>query len=313
MRAGHAVRATATASELEAFDGDDFDAGLAQRGVGAGVALVGDDDAGLEGNDVVAVVPLLALGFELVAAGRDDPHLADAEGLGHGLDQRARRTSSTTRSSAVSAGPDRPGAGPADDLGEQRDQVAVAHGDDGVEVHVAAGLRQVHGEHLGGRTGSEQLPGDEEHGLGGGALAHADHDRAVADRLHVATLDVALPQSSSAPPSQIGNSLGGEHRVEPVDGLHDHRLGLAGRLGHRVDGDAVEDPARRVTLEQEVGQRRQQHAVRVARLPHQTEVAARRRLLVMPPIRNSADLGGVGLGDPLARARPRHRCRPGAR
>ena len=73
MRAGHAVGAAAAPAELEALDGDDLDAGLAQRGVGAGVALVGDDDAGLEGDDVVAVVPLLALGLELVAAGRRSP------------------------------------------------------------------------------------------------------------------------------------------------------------------------------------------------------------------------------------------------
>ena len=64
------MRAAAAAAELEALDRDDLDARLAQRGVGAGVALVGDDDAGLEGDDVVAVVPLLALGLEVVAAGR---------------------------------------------------------------------------------------------------------------------------------------------------------------------------------------------------------------------------------------------------
>ena len=38
--------------------------GLAQRGVGAGVALVGHHHPGLERDHVVAVVPLLALGLE---------------------------------------------------------------------------------------------------------------------------------------------------------------------------------------------------------------------------------------------------------
>ena len=99
-----------------------------------------------------------------------------------------------------------PDAGAVDDLREQRDEVAVAHRDHGVEVHVAARLRQVHGEHLRRGAGSEQLPGDDQHGLRRGALAHADHHGAVADRLDVAALDVAPPQSSSAPPSQIGNS-----------------------------------------------------------------------------------------------------------
>ena len=82
----------------------------------------------------------------------------------------------------------------------------------------------------------------------------------------------ARPQSSSAPPSQVVELLGREHRMEAVDRLDDHRLRLAGRLRHRVDRDAVVDPARRVALEQEVRQRREQHARRVGRLPHEPDV-----------------------------------------
>ena len=48
------------------------------------------------------------------------------------------------------------------------------------------------------------------------------------------------------------------------------------------------DPARRVALEQEVRQRRQQHAGRVGRLPHQPDVLAATSAWVIPPIRNSA-------------------------
>src|SRR5215469_16748564 len=59
--AGHAVAAAAALTELEPFDRDHFDPGLAQRGVGAGVALVGDEHPGLERDHVVAVVPLLPL------------------------------------------------------------------------------------------------------------------------------------------------------------------------------------------------------------------------------------------------------------
>src|SRR6478735_8209820 len=44
--AGHAVGAAAAAAELVALDGEDLDAGLAQRRVGTGVALVADDNAG---------------------------------------------------------------------------------------------------------------------------------------------------------------------------------------------------------------------------------------------------------------------------
>src|SRR6516162_10747897 len=88
QRAGHAVAAAAALAELVSLDRDHLDAGPAQRGVGAGVALVGDDDAGLKRDDVVAVIPLLALGSEYVPAGLHDPHLAYAQGLGHHLGQR---------------------------------------------------------------------------------------------------------------------------------------------------------------------------------------------------------------------------------
>src|SRR3974390_1759467 len=67
-RAGHAVGPTTATTELETLDGDDFDARLAQGGVGAGVTFVGDHHSRSQGHDVVAVVPLLALGLEVVAA-----------------------------------------------------------------------------------------------------------------------------------------------------------------------------------------------------------------------------------------------------
>ena len=51
-------------------------------GVGGDVALVGDDDAGRECEHVVAVVPLLALGLEAVAAGLEEPQLRHVEGGG---------------------------------------------------------------------------------------------------------------------------------------------------------------------------------------------------------------------------------------
>ena len=78
-RAGHAVPAAAALAELEALDRDDLDARLAHLRDRERVALVGDDDAGLERDDVVAVVPLLALLLVGVAAGLDDVELRDAQ------------------------------------------------------------------------------------------------------------------------------------------------------------------------------------------------------------------------------------------
>ena len=188
---------------------------------------------------------------------------------------------------------------PYDDLGEQRDQVAVAHRDHRVQVHVAARLGQVHRQHLRAPPGPEQRPGDPHHRLRGGALAHPDHHGAVADRLHVPALDVAAAPVLIGPAQPDRELLGREHRVEPVDRLHDHRLRHPGRLGHRVDRDAAEDPARRVALEHEVRQRRQQHA-RSGRptstpAPHPRVTSD----LVIPPIRNSATSGWFGRLDPL--------------
>src|SRR4029453_8224136 len=83
QRTGHAVPAAATLAQLEALDGDDLDPGLAHLGDRVGVALVGDDHAGLERDDVVAVVPLLALLLVGVAAGLDPPQLGYPQGVGH--------------------------------------------------------------------------------------------------------------------------------------------------------------------------------------------------------------------------------------
>ena len=70
--------------------------------VGGDVALVGDDDAGGEGEHVVAVVPLLALGLVAVAAGLEQPQVRDVERGGD-----ARRTASTRarRTAPSRAGP----------------------------------------------------------------------------------------------------------------------------------------------------------------------------------------------------------------
>ena len=54
---------TASASEFGATDGNDFDTGLAQKRVGMDIAIVTNDDTRLQGDDIVAVVPLFAFLF----------------------------------------------------------------------------------------------------------------------------------------------------------------------------------------------------------------------------------------------------------
>ena len=63
------MAAAAATPELLAGDRQHLDAGLRELRVRRLVALVGDDDTRLERDDVVAVVPLVALGLELVAGG----------------------------------------------------------------------------------------------------------------------------------------------------------------------------------------------------------------------------------------------------
>ena len=87
-RTGHAVAAAAAAAELGADDGNDLDAGFAEQGVGGGVAVVRDHNTRFDRDQVVAAVPLLALGVVDVPAGVDGPQLAQSEGGPNDLEER---------------------------------------------------------------------------------------------------------------------------------------------------------------------------------------------------------------------------------
>src|SRR3954471_10971380 len=82
--AGHAVAAPTALAELEPLDRDDLDARLAHLVDRVGVALVGHHHPRSEGDDVVAVVPLLALLLVLVPTRLDDPELGHPEGVRDG-------------------------------------------------------------------------------------------------------------------------------------------------------------------------------------------------------------------------------------
>src|SRR5664279_659643 len=74
-RAGHASRPAAAATELATRHSEDLDAVGLQQGIGDDVAVIADDDAGLESEVVVAVAPLFAFcGARVVASPQDmDP------------------------------------------------------------------------------------------------------------------------------------------------------------------------------------------------------------------------------------------------
>src|SRR5262249_21664213 len=87
--AGHAVSAPASAAELGAGDGDDLDARLSQKRVGVDVAVVGKNDARRGTDEIGAAVPLRALAHVVGAAGLDDAHLLETQGVANRFDQAA--------------------------------------------------------------------------------------------------------------------------------------------------------------------------------------------------------------------------------
>src|SRR5262245_59558546 len=88
-RTRHAVRAAAAPSELGTDDRDDLDTGLAEQRVRVRVAVVRDHDAGLDRDDVVAAVPLLAFAVVQRATGLDDSQPTQTERGLNDLDERA--------------------------------------------------------------------------------------------------------------------------------------------------------------------------------------------------------------------------------
>ena len=207
--------------ELAGGDGDDLDAGLAQGGVGQDVAVVADDDAGLERDDVVAVVPLLALDAVDVAGGRDHPEVdADAPRRS----SRPGRVGSRRMSSpdgALSSGRRLNGDDAVDDRRVRRHQVVVAEGEHGVQVHRRPALRQAGDDHPLGGAGLEQVARHLGDRLVRAALAHADHDDALARsasrRRPRGWRSRGRGGSPSGSPNQTSYVLAGERRVEPVD------------------------------------------------------------------------------------------------
>src|SRR4051794_23390278 len=76
-----------------------------------------------------------------------------------------------------------------DDLLEGRDHVAVAEGEDGIEVHGRPAPGHQASDHSGRGFVAEEFESQLADSLIRGALTKADEHHAVSDRHHVATLD----------------------------------------------------------------------------------------------------------------------------
>jgi hypothetical protein len=149
----------------------------------------------------------------------------------------------------------------------QHESAVVDHRHHGVQVHHRAAGRQFHRDHRGHATGGEQRLGQHLHCHRRGPLTHADHHRAVAEHMHVAALDAGRQVRGIVVAVVPGETLVGEHRMEPVDGPAVQRLALARGLGHRVHRDTRVHPAGGVPLVQVIRQRRQHEVVRVLDVP----------------------------------------------
>src|SRR5262245_4309277 len=160
------------ATELRSAHRDHLDASLSQQRVRVRVAVVADDDAWRQRDNVVAVVPLLTLRLPCVATGLDRAELLQPERLFHDIEEGSRFARQINASVAV-----RPGAEAADLIGNVAvggAQVAVAEGEHRIEVHGGAALRHQAGDDTRGRLVSEQLRRHLKYRLPRGAFAHAN-------------------------------------------------------------------------------------------------------------------------------------------
>ena len=172
----------------------------------------------LDGQGVVAVVPLLALGGHRVEAGVDQPQPVDAHGRaaaasrnGCGrLDRPARRR---RRVGPVSA------ASRCGDVGVHHHRVDVDHGADGVQVHGGPVLVDRHGQH-GVRQAQRRTPSGPvaRHRPGVVRSPTPTASTPSARAQHVAALEVLLLPA-------VDPFHAGEAGVEAVDQLG--QLGLA--------------------------------------------------------------------------------------
>ena len=148
------------------------------------------------------------------------------------------------------------------------DQVHIAEGEHGVQVHRTTRLGHLGSKDAAGRSAGEQRTGELAHRLRRRALAHAHEHDAAAERHHVATFQRRQPviHIGVAPPLDNPAS---EVRVESVDGGGQQGFLATCRPVHRAQHRAVADPATGVAGEQGVGQRRQQELGRRRAACHQ--------------------------------------------
>src|SRR5690348_12613053 len=224
-RTGHAAGAAPAAPQFAAGDGDHLDAVPAQVCVGYDVALVSDDHAGLDGEEVAAVVPLLAFGGPHVLVGGEHCDLVHAERLGEGGEEVVvARDLEAVRVGRGGGRPDGPRLQPVLQVRVHDEGGVVDHRQDRVEVHHGVRVRQLDGDDPVGRVVGEQAAGQVLDAHRGAALPEPDHDSTAAEDVDVAALQrgrLVMPVVTAIPD---GEPAVGEHRMELVDRRAVHGL-----------------------------------------------------------------------------------------
>jgi hypothetical protein len=149
-RAGHAVTTTASLAQLKTCNIDHFHTGLTHLGNGVGIALVGHHDARLQGDGVIGIVPLLALGLVLVSTGFHDVEFRNLERIGDCVDEAGFLGHMEV--AGLLAGPQAEGTNIVDDTWKCSSFVSVQQREDRVEVHVGAILGHDRYDHTLGGT-----------------------------------------------------------------------------------------------------------------------------------------------------------------
>ena len=248
----------AAAAQLPARDLQHLDPVRAQVGVRRLVALVGDDDAGRDGQRVAPVVPLLALGRVDVLVGGQDPDLRQSQRGGDRVVHPLRGVVGDRQLLLRVARLHRVG-GQHPEAGVLGERAGVDHGHHGVEVHHRPGRREPHRDHPRHLPAREQLPGEALDPGCGRPLAHPDQHRTLADDEDVAALGRRDTVRRAGRPHREARV--GEQGVPAVDRLVVRRLPDPCQLLHAVDRHAGADPGRGVARVEVVGQRLQHEVV----------------------------------------------------
>ena len=248
--AGHTARAAAAAGKLRGRDGDDVDALLDEQLVGDVVAVIGDDAPGRNAEGIRAVVPLLALrGQQIAAAAADQVDRRQLELKSQNILQLVLEGGELQL--AVLVEHHLVDAQRALDLGMDGELVVIDHRKDGIEVHERAGLGDIEGKDLLEAGVLQQVAGKGLRAGDGGALGQADRHDVLGEHEHVAALD-GVAVGKVVPLLVL---LRGKVTVVEVHILEQQALALAGGRVHPVDVDAVADAGAGVAGEVEVGHR----------------------------------------------------------